>query len=230
MNQPEPHKRPIRSFVRREGRMTRGQKRAFDCLWPAYGLNPEKPISNLHDLFGRRAPITLEIGFGMGDSLMEQAKGQPDTDFIGIEVHRPGVGHLLASLAHEGLSNVRVFCADAVEVLHNYIPDQSLKTVQIFFPDPWPKKRHHKRRLIQTNLVELLAQKLKVGGRLHLATDWENYADHIVEVMQQLPQFQNTATEGPYVARPQSRPLTKFEQRGKRLGHSVWDLVFVKRA
>jgi tRNA (guanine-N7-)-methyltransferase len=225
MNQAE-HKRAIRSFVRREGRMTRGQQRAFETLWPKYGIEADAPLGDLNQLFGRPGPKVLEIGFGMGDSLAEQAKAHPHNDYIGIEVHRPGVGHLLSIMEKQGLTNLRVFCADAVEVLKFRIPDGCLDAIQIFFPDPWPKKRHHKRRLIQIPLVELLVRKLKPGGKLHIATDWKNYAEHIIEVLQHIPALKNTAKEGDFLARPDSRPLTKFEQRGRQLGHGVWDVIY----
>jgi tRNA (guanine-N7-)-methyltransferase len=224
-NTPKP-RRPIRSFVRREGRLTAGQQRALDTLWPRFGIQySDKPL-DLVAIFGRSAPITLEIGFGNGDSLAQMAQAAPERDFIGIEVHRPGVGHLLARIEGLGLSNLRVMCHDAVEVLRHQIPPGSLDTVQIFFPDPWHKKRHHKRRIIQPEFVALLATHLRPGGTLHLATDWEDYAWHMLAVMQTSPAFRNTA-DG-FAARPAHRPLTKFEQRGQRLGHGVWDILFKK--
>jgi len=223
-------KRRIRSFVRREGRMTTGQKKAFETLWSVYGLNPEETLTDIHAPFGRQAPVVLEIGFGMGDSLAQQAASQPQTDFIGIEVHRPGVGHLLSLIGTQALTNIRLYCADAVEVLTRCIPDASLNGVQIFFPDPWPKKRHHKRRLIQKPFIQLLANKLAPQGSLHLATDWENYAEHMLLVMNGCEEFINTSANGQYVERPASRPLTKFENRGQRLGHGVWDLVWQKKS
>jgi len=178
--------------------------------------------------FARSAPVVLEIGFGMGDSLAQQAITQSQNNFIGIEVHRPGVGHLLSLIAKHELNNIRIYCTDAVEALKHCIPDNSLDSVQIFFPDPWPKKRHHKRRLVQRPIVKLIVSKLKAGGTLHLATDWENYAEHMLEVLNACSELTNTSTNGPFVERPDSRPLTKFESRGKRLGHGVWDLVFRK--
>jgi tRNA (guanine-N7-)-methyltransferase len=227
--QEDNHRRPLRSFVRREGRMTSGQKKAFETLWPVYGLDPGKALTNINAPFGRQAPVVLEIGFGMGDSLAQQAADQPQTNFIGIEVHRPGVGHLLSLIETQALSNVRLYCADAVEVLKHCIPNESLRGVQIFFPDPWPKKRHHKRRLIQRPFIHLIATKLKPHCNIHLATDWENYAEHMSQVMSGCEEFANTADNGRFVARPASRPLTKFESRGQRLGHGVWDLVFQKK-
>ncbi len=231
MIEPEiPHKRTIRSFVRREGRMTVGQKKAYESLWPQFGLDPEQKLATIHTPFGQTAPVVLEIGFGMGDSLAQQAIAQPQHHYIGVEVHRPGVGHLLSLIATHELNNIRIYCADAVEVLKHCIPDNSLDAVQIFFPDPWPKKRHHKRRLVQIPMVNLIISKLKSGGTLHLATDWENYAEHMLDTLNACPQLLNTSTSGPYVERPASRPLTKFESRGKRLGHGVWDLVFCKKS
>jgi tRNA (guanine-N7-)-methyltransferase len=225
----EPQQRRIRSFVRREGRLTRGQQRALDELLPRFGIDPAAGQLNLDTLFGRDNPKVLEIGFGNGASLAQQARDNPATDFVGIEVHRPGVGHLLAELQQLGLTNVRVVCADAVEVLQHCIADQALDGVQIFFPDPWPKKRHHKRRLVQPGFIQLIARKLKTGATLHLATDWQNYAEHMIEVLNTVRSLHNTAKNGGYVPRPAFRPLTKFEQRGQRLGHGVWDLVFRKQ-
>ncbi|WP_455209668.1 tRNA (guanosine(46)-N7)-methyltransferase TrmB [Kaarinaea lacus] len=231
MTEPETtHKRTIRSFVRREGRMTIGQKKAYETLWPQFGLAPDQKLTAIDALFARTAPVVLEIGFGMGDSLAQQAITQSQNNYIGIEVHRPGVGHLLSLIAKHELHNIRIYCADAVEVLKHCIPDNSLDTVQIFFPDPWPKKRHHKRRLVQLPIVKLIATKLKTGGTLHLATDWQNYAEHMLEVLNTCSELTNISTNGPYVERPDSRPLTKFESRGKRLGHGVWDLVFRKNS
>ena len=217
--------RKIRSFVRREGRITAGQQRALQDLWPSYGLAADEPL-DLAAIFGRSAPRTLEIGFGNGDALATMAGQQPDTDFIGIEVHRPGVGRLLQQLDEHELTNVRVMRDDAVQILNTCFPDNSLDRLLLFFPDPWHKKRHHKRRIVQPAFIELLARKIKPGGYLHMATDWENYARHMLEVMGQSPAFRNCAGSGNYSPRPDYRPVTKFEQRGLRLGHGVWDLVF----
>jgi tRNA (guanine-N7-)-methyltransferase len=222
---PKPH-RPIRSFVRREGRLTPGQKRALETLWPRFGIDYSEEPLDLAAIFGRPAPVTLEIGFGNGESLAAMAQAAPERDFIGIEVHRPGVGHLLQRIEALGLGNLRVMCHDAVEVLKHQIPPGSLDTVQIFFPDPWHKKRHHKRRLIQPVFVALLARCLRPGGTLHLATDWEDYARHMLEVLEASPDLRNTAQR--FSSRPHHRPLTRFEQRGQRLGHGVWDVIFVK--
>lgn len=227
MNQPETARR-IRSFVRREGRLTSGQQRALDECWPRFGLAADGAPLDLDATFGRRACRVLEIGFGNGESLATMAAAAPATDFIGIEVHRPGVGHLLMRIDALALDNVRVFCADAVEVLERRIPDASLDRLQAFFPDPWHKKRHHKRRLIQPDIVALFARKLAAGGVLHLATDWENYAEHMLDVLRQAPAFANRSADGDYCARPDYRPLTKFESRGQRLGHGVWDLLFTR--
>jgi tRNA (guanine-N7-)-methyltransferase len=221
--------RRIRSFVLRAGRMTRGQQRAMDEYWPRWGLELEQGMLDAQAAFGRQAPLVLEIGFGMGQSLSEMAAAAPERNFIGIEVHRPGVGRLLHDLGEQGSVNVRVYCEDAVLVLQQCIADASLEGVQIFFPDPWHKKRHHKRRLIQCEFVSLLASKLKPGGRLHLATDWENYAEHMLAVMAGVPQFNSEAGPRQYSPRPDYRPLTKFEKRGQRLGHGVWDLIFTRK-
>ena len=221
--------RRIRSFVRREGRLTKGQERALQELWPVLGVEFRDEMLDLTALFGREAPVVLEIGFGMGKSLVEMAAAAPEKNFIGIEVHRPGVGACLTSAQEAGITNLRLFCHDAVEVLGQMIPDQSIDTLQLFFPDPWHKSRHHKRRIVQPAFVQMLRPKLKIGGVFHMATDWENYAEHMLEVMNAAEGFVNTV-EGDYAPRPDSRPLTKFEQRGHRLGHGVWDLLFARQS
>jgi tRNA (guanine-N7-)-methyltransferase len=221
--------RTIRSFVRREGRLTRGQEHALTELWPVYGINNDASVLDLDAVFGRTAVKILEIGFGNGKSLAQMAATHPENDYLGIEVHRPGVGSLLILAEEQNLSNLRVICDDAVEVLNHRIPDASLDQVQIFFPDPWHKKRHHKRRIIQPTFIRLIAQKLKSGGRLHLATDWEDYARQMSEVLKHSPDFENTSHTNDFVPRPDYRPLTKFEQRGQRLGHGVWDLVYRRK-
>lgn len=217
--------RRVRSFVRREGRLTPGQQRALHELWPKFGLAVEDPL-NLPEVFGRAAPLTLEIGFGNGTSLAEMAAQDPRGDFIGIDVHRPGVGRLLKELEQRAIDNVRVFCHDAVEVLERSIPDASLDRVLLFFPDPWPKKKHHKRRILQPALVALIARKLKAGGTFHMATDWQPYAQHMLEVMDASRSFVNCNAEGDYTTRPDYRPVTRFERRGRGLGHGVWDLLY----
>jgi tRNA (guanine-N7-)-methyltransferase len=215
----------VRSFVRREGRLTPGQQRALDELWPRFGLSTQqKP--DWQAVFGRRAPLTLEIGFGNGASLAAMAAQDRDSDFIGIEVHRPGVGRLLQALDGQQLDNVRVFCDDALDVLNTCIDDHSLDRVLLFFPDPWPKTKHHKRRIVQPAFVGLLADKLRDGGLLHMATDWQAYAEHMLQVMESTATFRNTADAGRYAVRPAYRPVTRFELRGTRLGHGVWDLMF----
>ena len=223
------HPRAIRSFVLRQSRITAAQQRALQTLLPKYGLDPGKGLFDFRVVFGRDARRSLEIGFGNGESLLALARANPDEDFLGIEVHRPGIGRLLLALETEKLANVRVACADGVEVLTSCVPDASLDTLLIFFPDPWPKKRHHKRRLVQPEFVALAARKLKTGGRLQLATDWAEYAEHMLTVLAKSPDLYNDAAGGSYAPRPVERPLTKFEGRGLRLGHPVRDLVFVKR-
>jgi len=221
--------RTVRSFVRREGRLTPGQERALDDLWPLYGIDEAEGLIDLAALFGRKAPIVFEIGFGNGSSLAEMAANQPDTNFIGVEVHRPGVGHLLKLIEEQGLTNLRVACTDAVELLKDRIADNSLDRLQLFFPDPWHKKRHHKRRIIQPAFVSLLSEKIKSGGHLHMATDWQHYAEQMLDDLSQNTDFINCADSLDYIPRPDYRPLTKFEQRGQRLGHGVWDLLFKRR-
>jgi tRNA (guanine-N7-)-methyltransferase len=217
--------RTIRSFVRREGRITRAQQCALERLWPRYGMDIGHCL-DLDAVFGRVAPRTLEIGFGNGESLAGMAAREPATDFIGIEVHRPGIGHLLLELERRDLHNVRVISGDAVEVLHDCLPDGALEQVLLWFPDPWPKKRHHKRRIVQPGFIELLARKLKPRGILHMATDWEDYAQHMLSVMALAGGFQNCAGSGRYTPRPDYRPVTRFEERGRRIGHGVRDLLF----
>jgi tRNA (guanine-N7-)-methyltransferase len=225
---PNKHHRLIRSFVRREGRMTRSQAHALETAWPCYGLEFSPGLLDFTAIFGREAPLVLEIGFGMGLSLLSMAAQAPEQDFIGIEVHRPGVGALLAGMVAQQVRNIRIFCMDAVQVLQTVIPDNSLNRVQIFFPDPWPKKRHHKRRLLQAAFIELLYQKLQPEGILHIATDWQAYAAEVLVLLEGNLKFHNCQAEGGYMPRPATRPLTKFEQRGQRLGHGVWDIMFTK--
>lgn len=218
--------RKVQSFVLREGRLTNAQAKAMEDNWPQMGLNHSDGLLDLAQVFGRQAPVVMEIGFGMGSSLVEMAQNEADKDFIGIEVHRPGVGNCLAEAKVAGLTNLRVFNHDAVEVLADNIADGSLERMQLFFPDPWHKKRHHKRRIVQPDFVQKLRTKLAIGGVFHMATDWENYAEHMLEVMSNADGYKNQSDSNDYVPRPQQRPLTKFEQRGHRLGHGVWDLMF----
>jgi tRNA (guanine-N7-)-methyltransferase len=221
--------RKIRSFVLREGRLTPGQLSALEKLWPLHGIENSSDTIDFSTLFSRQAPLVLEIGFGNGESLAQAAAESPDQDFIGIEVHRPGVGHLLQLIENQGLTNLKIVCADAVTVLTNRIPDQSLAALRIYFPDPWPKKRHHKRRIVQPDFVAMAVAKLAAGGVFHLATDWENYAEQMMEVMQNQAGLQNQAAAGQFCEQPHWRAETKFERRGKRLGHDVWDLIFNKQ-
>jgi tRNA (guanine-N7-)-methyltransferase len=214
----------IRSYVLRAGRVGSGQARALAEVGPRCLLSYQPARCDLDAAFGRAAPKVLEIGFGMGEGLAETAAAHPESDYLGVEVHTPGVGALLKQIGERGLANVRVIQHDAVEVLENMIAPASLAGVRIFFPDPWHKKRHHKRRLIQPPLVALLAGRLASGGYLHLATDWQDYAEQMLAVLSAEPLLQNTVAD--YAPRPDTRPLTKFEQRGLRLGHGVWDLLF----
>ncbi|MBK6508553.1 MAG: tRNA (guanosine(46)-N7)-methyltransferase TrmB [Haliea sp.] len=216
----------IRSYVLRTGRMTPAQRRAYAEGWQRWGIEYDANALDFNTLFGRHGPCVLEIGFGMGQSLAEMAQANPDANFIGIEVHRPGVGRLLHTIAERDIGNIRVYCHDAVEILRDCIPDAALDTVQVFFPDPWHKKRHNKRRLIQPEFVAQLVRKLRPGGTLHLATDWEDYAQQMMLVLSGAEGLSNTRGEGEFSPRPEQRPLTKFELRGERLGHGVWDLVF----
>ncbi len=219
-------RRRIRSFVKREGRMTLGQTQAFESMMPIYGLDYQPEILDLDSLFGNQAPITLEIGFGMGGSLVEQAANNPDKNYLGIEVHRPGVGALLLKMQHHGVTNIRVVSHDAIDVLNHMIPDYSIKLVQLFFPDPWHKRKHHKRRIVSSEFLHLLHKKVEPSGHIHFATDWQDYAVHMLRVLKSEHGWRNCATDDGYFPRPETRPLTKFEKRGERLGHGVWDLMF----
>jgi len=224
----QPAARPVRSFVRRGGRLTEGQKRALDELWPRFGIaDGERPLE-FANVFGNQHPVIAEIGFGNGEATWRMACEHPEQNFIGIEVHPPGIGRLLLALEREGIPNLRIASGDAVEWLRLRIPAASLAGVRIYFPDPWPKKRHHKRRLVQPAFVALLAARMRPGGILHLATDWVPYAAHMLEVLEASPHFDNLAPAGGYSPRPDWRPLTKYEQRGARLGHQVSDLVFAR--
>jgi len=230
MNEPPPNEkshRPIRSFVMRTGRMTVGQARALEDLWPRYGVDYSPTALPLYALFGRRAPRTLEIGFGNGEHLASLAAAHPERDYLGVEVHRPGVGHLLMLAQSRELTNLRVSTHDAVEVLSHQLPPACLDEVLVLFPDPWHKKRHHKRRLIQAPFIELIASRLTSGGVLKLATDWEPYAVQMLEVLTAAGAlFSNLSPTGDWMPRPDERAPTRFEKRGARLGHGVWDLAF----
>jgi len=223
---PEYKRKDIRSFVIRGGRMTLGQKKAFDKQWSVYGLSLYDGKLDCQQSYGRQAPVVLEIGFGMGDSLLQMTRNEPDKDFLGIEVHPPGVGRLINNAGKDGINNLRVYMADAIDVLEGCVPDNSIDRCQLYFPDPWHKKKHHKRRIVQSAFVQRIRQKLKIGGVFHLATDWENYAEHMMEVMCAAEGFTNQAGDYQYAERPDYRPITKFEKRGERLGHGVWDLLF----
>ena len=219
--------RHIKSFVLRQGHLSPAQQRALDTLYPQFGIDYTGQPLDLAQAFGRTAPRILEIGFGMGQATAAIAAAHPEQDYLGIEVHGPGVGSLLKLVGENRLTNIRVIRHDAVEVVREMLPVDCLDGIHVFFPDPWHKKRHNKRRLIQPAFVELLVSRLKTGGYLHLATDWEDYAVQMLEVLSACPALANTA-DG-YAPRPDYRPLTKFEQRGIRLGHGVWDLVFTRR-
>ena len=222
----DPERRRVRSFVLRQGRFTEAQQRAFDELWPRFGLDYQGTRRDFEAEFGRSAPLVLEIGTGNGEALRYAAGRDPDRDHVGIEVHAPGVGRLLNALAEDGSTNARVYHHDAVEVLENEIADASLDEVRIYFPDPWHKKRHNKRRLVQPGFAQLLVRKLKPDGRLHLATDWQDYAEHMWDVLDATAGLRNRAGPRGHVPRPAWRPQTHFETRGQRLGHGVWDLLY----
>ena len=217
---------PIRSYVLRQGRFSPAQQRAYEALLPRFGVKYAMEFLNLPAIFGRTAPVVVEIGFGMGETTAAIAAANPECDYLGIEVHSPGVGSLLKHMDEQGLTNLRIVQHDAAEVLRDMVPPESVDGIHIFFPDPWPKKRHHKRRLLQPAFATLAAERLKPGGYLHVATDWQDYAEQALEVLGAVPGLANTA-EG-FAPRPQSRPLTKFERRGRNLGHGVWDLLFEK--
>lgn len=223
---PEFKPKSIRSFVIRAGRMTDGQRSAFDEHWATYGLSLYGGLLDAVTAFGNDHPVVLEVGFGMGDSLLAMAQAEPELNFIGIEVHPPGVGRLINNAAKDGVQNLRVYMADAKDVLTDCIPDSGLSRFQLYFPDPWHKKKHHKRRIVQPDFVSLITAKLRSGGYLHMATDWQNYAEQMLEVLSAEPALRNTAAD--YSPRPEFRPKTKFEARGERLGHGVWDLLFEK--
>lgn len=231
MSAPQPHHRPIRSFVLREGRLTPAQDRAFRALWPRFGIEWEPgEFLDLPTLFGNANPVFVEIGFGNGESLAAMAMSHPGGNCLGVEVHRPGVGHLLLEIEKRGITNLRVCRRDAIELLEQGLVPASLAGVYLLFPDPWPKRRHHKRRILKPEFVQLLARVIRPGGLFNAATDWEPYAEQMLEVLTDADHlFENTAGPGAYASRPQERPLTKFERRGARLGHRVRDLIFRRR-
>ena len=220
--------RRIKSYVLRAGRVSNRQQQGLDLWLKNFKLSMGDAPWQLSETFGRTADTIAEIGFGMGASLFTMAQKSPELNYIGIEVHQAGVGSLAADLHDHQIANVRIVAHDAVEVFRTQLADNSLAGVQIFFPDPWHKKRHHKRRLIQPEFIQLLTQKIKPGGFIHCATDWQEYAEHMMEVLSAEPALRNSQTDGAYSPRPESRPLTKFEKRGERLGHGVWDLIFIK--
>lgn len=221
----------VRSFVPRAGRMSLSQRQALTQYWQTYGLALEQGMLQFEQLFGQSVPVNLEIGFGMGQALLTMAKQRPQEGFIGIDIHKPGIGKVLNELVQQNITNVRLFACDAVEVFANSIAENSLSAIFIFFPDPWPKQRHHKRRLIQPAFIELAISKLKPGGKIHLATDWQDYAKQMMRVLSAQPQLQNSVGVGNFLSpdEPRQRPPTKFEQRGQRLGHEVFDLIFIKK-
>jgi len=220
--------RKVRSFVLREGRLTRGQEKALERLWPVHGLERADGLLDPEAVFGRRAPLVLELGYGMGQSLVAMAERERDKDFVGIEVHRPGVGSLLMGIEEHALTNLRTYCDDGVEILEECIPDAALHRLQLYFPDPWPKKKHHKRRIVQPGFLDLVHRKIEPGGVLHMATDWADYAEYMLEVIGQVQGWTNRAGKGQYAQRPEWRPLTRFEQRGENKGHEVHDIVLEK--
>ena len=218
----------MRSFVLRGGRLTEGQKRALDEYWPRFGIEESDSLLDFTTLFGNEAPVIMEIGFGNGDATWQMAQACPGENFLGVEVHQPGVGHLLLKMEQHGIENIRIANNDAVEFLCERVPHQSLAGVRIYFPDPWPKKRHHKRRLIQPSLIKLLASRMYSRALLHLATDWEPYAEHMLEVMKSSREFENLSPSDDFCDQPGWRPRTKYESRGQGLGHRVRDLLFMR--
>ena len=223
---PSSENKRIRSFVLRQGRMTAAQRKAIDNHWSDYVLDMEQGMINPEKVFNGIAPLVLEIGFGNGDSLIKMMGDRPEKNYIGVEVHRPGVGSLINKTVENNYSNLKIYCDDAILVMQNCIPDNSLDCVQVFFPDPWHKKKHKKRRLVQADFVKLIAAKLKPDGIFHLATDWQDYAEQMMKVISEVELFINVSGDGQYSERPETRALTKFETRGQRLGHGVWDLIF----
>jgi tRNA (guanine-N7-)-methyltransferase len=225
-DKPQTHRRAVRSFVKRAGRLTTSQQRALEELWPAWGIDYAPELLDLDAVFGRAAPRVLEIGFGNGDSLVETAAGSPETDYLGVEVHEPGVGHCLLGIEAAAITNVRLIMHDALEVLENQIAPGSLTRVNLYFPDPWPKKRHHKRRIVNDSFLALVAGRLVADGTLNIATDWEHYAEHIDETLAASPLFALDAQREHDGSEPLDRPATKFERRGLKLGHRIHDWRF----
>jgi len=224
------HLRTVRSFVRREGRLTVGQEYALTELWPDYGVDCKTEALDFSGVFGRDAPLNLEIGFGSGDALLAMAQERTQENFIGIEAYRPGAGRLISQLHENGVKNAKVIVGDAVTILKTCFPDACLSNVYLFFPDPWHKKRHHKRRIVQSEFAYLVASKLVSPGRFYMATDWQPYAEHMLKILSNTKSFNNLSESNSFTPRPDFRPQTKFERRGLKLGHGVWDLCFEKCA
>lgn len=221
--------RKVRSFVLRTGRLSDYQRDMMNSHWANFGLDYQPIPFNFYEIFGNNNPVILEIGFGMGRSLVEMAEQNPDRNYIGIEVHTPGVGACIAYAVEKGVKNLRVICHDATEILRDSIADNTLAGLQLYFPDPWQKAKHHKRRIVQLAFVERVLQKLYSNGFVHMATDWQNYAEYMLEILRQFPQLHNSSPTDDFIPRPDFRPLTKFEERGQKLGHGVWDLYFIKQ-
>ena len=226
MEEKEAGRRPVRSFVLRGGRLTGGQKRALDEFWPRFGIEKGESLLDFEAVFGNDAPVVMEIGFGNGDATWQMAQAHPAENYLGVEVHQPGIGRLLLKMKQHGIRNIRIANDDAMEFLRERVPEESLAGVRIYFPDPWPKKRHHKRRLIRPSFIGLLASRMRPGALLHLATDWEPYAEHMLEVMRSSDDFVNLSPSGDFCDQPEWRPETKYERRGEGLGHQVRDLLF----
>ena len=220
------HHRKIQSFVKRSGRLSKGQSLGLNQLWSDFGIDVDSSTLDFEEIFSNQNDVTLEVGFGNGDSLLEMAIQEPNQNFLGIEVYEAGVGRLINEANKKNVGNLKVIKEDAVEVLENNVADDSISNFQLFFPDPWHKKRHHKRRIVQMSFLDLLSKKLKSNGTAHIATDWQDYAEHIMETLESHPHFKNLAGDHIYSERPECRPLTKFENRGQKLGHGVWDIIF----
>ena len=220
------HHRKIQSFVKRSGRLSKGQSLGLNELWSDFGIDVDSSTLDFEEIFSNQNDVTLELGFGNGDSLLEMAIQEPNQNFLGIEVYEAGVGRLINEANKKNVGNLKVIKEDAVEVLENNVADDSISNFQLFFPDPWHKKRHHKRRIVQMGFLDLLSKKLKSNGTAHIATDWQDYAEHIMETLESHPHFKNLAGVHIYSERPEYRPLTKFENRGQKLGHGVWDIIF----